>query len=748
MQIHELDNFSGSLGAGAFFAVDDGTDTGKVSTQQILAETEAEIANVNARIDNIIAGGDAPSAAEVKDGRLGVNGVTFASLGTAIRTQIEEANLGIQNSNNGVENFGQYGGFRNGSLNSSGGLSPSVIWRICTLTEMTFDRDLIVTVASGFRFGYQTFVGGTMVADSGWLTGVAVIPAGTTFKIAIARVTEDQSETADIPTFLSKVTFFAYDNVLNDINAAGLIRLFQLNWQNKSYQPPWAGASSRASNMTPLYNENCPIRVRLDSAHSGYSYGVTVFDGSDVTTANLIRNFPSWIAYDTWTTINPGEYAVVTIRKNDNSAINIVEAATALQIRVVDPMIEVDNILNGSLDPDMFAVGGWYQGKYLRSETYPHRVGLLTPLKFGYDVTLSASDGYVFGVQLLSSSGAFVLDTGWIASDYTVPANTYFGMTIRENPEATGTPDVDTYVSAIKAYGGILKIATTNKYSYDSSGYAFKVNKTRYNASGTNVIASNPSSVSANAYAFQGFGYYNGVILQFYSDDGLELLDMSDGSIIADLTSPTQHGNAVGFLKDFHTAGDEFPMAIVSDATSNGRAYQVRITRSTVTLLKTLTFPVAQAGYYANVMVDALNEILYTVGYTENSYNDNTSGENDMIFAKWDFSQLTDNGDSTYTPQFIDSFTTPFMDTLQGPAYHNGNLFVVSSPALSPSDTNIFVVDPERQKIVSVMNSFPTNIKTIETEGICFAEDDNGDTVALIKTGANGTPYYKLSFNQ
>ena len=87
MQIHELNNFTGTLGAGAYLAIDDGTDTGKVSTQQILANTEA-------RIDNIIAG-DAPSAAEVTDARYGADGVTYTSLGTAIRTQVSDLKADI-----------------------------------------------------------------------------------------------------------------------------------------------------------------------------------------------------------------------------------------------------------------------------------------------------------------------------------------------------------------------------------------------------------------------------------------------------------------------------------------------------------------------------------------------------------------------------------------------------------------------------------------------------------------------------
>lgn len=79
MEIYELNNFSGSLDQTAFVAVDNGSDTGKASIKEITDP-------LNARIDNIIAG-PASSAEEVIDARLGADGVTYASLGDAIRTQ-------------------------------------------------------------------------------------------------------------------------------------------------------------------------------------------------------------------------------------------------------------------------------------------------------------------------------------------------------------------------------------------------------------------------------------------------------------------------------------------------------------------------------------------------------------------------------------------------------------------------------------------------------------------------------------
>lgn len=90
MLIHELNNMPGPFDENSFIAIDNGNDTGKASIPDILEEAKAGIAAANARIDNIIAGGAAPSEAEIIDARLGASvlgGVAYPSLGSAIRGQ-------------------------------------------------------------------------------------------------------------------------------------------------------------------------------------------------------------------------------------------------------------------------------------------------------------------------------------------------------------------------------------------------------------------------------------------------------------------------------------------------------------------------------------------------------------------------------------------------------------------------------------------------------------------------------------
>lgn len=106
MQIHELNFYNGSLDANACLAVDNGTDTGKITVPALLSDVVNDVneldETVNARIDNIIAGGAAPSEAEIIDARHGENGEDYTSLGAAIRGQYSDLKTGLVAVDQGI----------------------------------------------------------------------------------------------------------------------------------------------------------------------------------------------------------------------------------------------------------------------------------------------------------------------------------------------------------------------------------------------------------------------------------------------------------------------------------------------------------------------------------------------------------------------------------------------------------------------------------------------------------------------
>lgn len=154
MEIHELNTFSGTPGAGDYLATDNGIDTSKVSAQDLFAP-------LNARIDNIIAGGTAPSEAEIVDARRGADGVDYASLGTAIRTQftnleddLKETYLGSQGTvPSNIDHFLETGWYRITPSYQTATLPTNLIGSTHTL--------LVIAPASPLTAGLQILVSAT-----------------------------------------------------------------------------------------------------------------------------------------------------------------------------------------------------------------------------------------------------------------------------------------------------------------------------------------------------------------------------------------------------------------------------------------------------------------------------------------------------------------------------------------------------------------------------------------------------------
>ena len=408
---------------------------------------------------------------------------------------------------------------------------------------------------------------------------------------------------------------------------------------------------------------------------------------------------------------------------------------------LADEVADARMITDGILPYEWFSVGAITNGNFYNLS---YRVSTPNIHHVDVELTIDVNDGWRFAINYFNNDNEFASDSGWLTAEKTIPAGQKFKLMIRRDVEDTAeTADIQTFVKrSVTVFGGVFNAYERKKnYTYAVSGDQIDVRKTMYDVEVTSIIPSTLSQVGAVAY--QGTGYSNGTIFQFYKDDYVELIDYSTGSSIAILPSPTKHGNSVAFTRDYYDINDEFPIAIVSDSTSEALAYGVRIQRTAVTLLDTFKFPVAQAGYYGNVVLDALNEVAYVVGYTNNTFSDGTG--NKIIVSKWNLHELTDNGDGTKTPEYVDSFTLPFIQTAQGMQFWNGKIFVISSKVSSTeADTKVYVIDPFGKRITSVMESFPDAIKNHETEGICFVDNEN-EITALIFTG--GYNYRRILFS-
>ncbi len=95
-----------------------------------------------------------------------------------------------------------------GSLYTSGGYNANIQYRVATQTSVTAQTDITLYPLNGWRiYIYYFNSGGTKIAQYGWLTDPHTIPKNTIFRLVIARVTENTSETAVVSTYLAGVTF-------------------------------------------------------------------------------------------------------------------------------------------------------------------------------------------------------------------------------------------------------------------------------------------------------------------------------------------------------------------------------------------------------------------------------------------------------------------------------------------------------------------------------------------------------------
>lgn len=377
------------------------------------------------------------------------------------------------------------------------------------------------------------------------------------------------------------------------------------------------------------------------------------------------------------------------------------------------------------------------------------------PVKNGNHVSLklerpldSSASKYIFGVYGYNSSDSNIINLSPTArasltSDYIVDnANVAYIQYAITEMDGNGNV-VSVRASSFAGYETTAYVdENSDFYSYSYSGDYIDVKQKKYNVSATNLKI--PTVEQIGAGSPQGFAMYNGKAIQLYANPSkLAIVNMIDSSVVATMDGNVGHGNTIDFFNEFEDAGDMFPLALVADGTSN-EAYKVRIQTSGVTVKETIKFPIEHCGYYVSTMLDKLNSIIYTIGYYENSYNTN-SGSNKMVIAKWDYSNLASNGDGSVTPEFIESFYVPYFTTLQGPTFYNGKLFVVSSPALAVSDTNIYVIDPVAKRICSLITEFVPNIKTSETEGLYFY--DNGDSIeCYLKNGDSAMAFFMMTF--
>ena len=242
----------------------------------------------------------------------------------------------------------------------------------------------------------------------------------------------------------------------------------------------------------------------------------------------------------------------------------------------------------------------------------------------------------------------------------------------------------------------------------------------------------------------QAMEIYNDVLFQFRgSGSNLSINDLvclytfSSGSAIkTNMAIESGHSNAVAFSKTFYDPNDEFPIIYCGDW-FDPIVHVNRISRSSNTHLYDIVY--SGAGYHSNPCIDFDNNIMHTIGYYLNSTETETG--NYCIVCKWDLSNMTDNGDGTYTPTLLSTYNRDFIYVMQDLKFNDGICWITSG--YGSSTQYLYGMNPD----TGVFTYTITMPITTEIEGLVWMTDEEtGLYYAYI--GFQGGKYYKATFTE
>lgn len=231
------------------------------------------------------------------------------------------------------------------------------------------------------------------------------------------------------------------------------------------------------------------------------------------------------------------------------------------------------------------------------------------------------------------------------------------------------------------------------------------------------VSKSGNSSIPANCYVWN-------------LADGTQALQSNP------ITIQSGHGNSISIA---------FPKLYASTAYAPPVVYINALASDfTATLEKTLA--INDGCVSLDTCIDETNKnILWTNGHYESEDNPNVN-----IISKWDLTDLTDNGDGTYTPRLIRSAFTPKPVTflpdsvfyLQGCTFHDGMLWYANGYSGAGSKAYVVAVNPIDGTVQYIIDLETTS----EPEGVQFYPDEEAVGGYAMYVGFQGMELRKYTF--
>lgn len=375
-----------------------------------------------------------------------------------------------------------------------------------------------------------------------------------------------------------------------------------------------------------------------------------------------------------------------------------------------------------------------------------NRLSSVIQFKSKHPIKFNIESGYKYGIIVWSNFGSygssnFVSDSGWLTTDYMLPANKIFTYTISktDNTSLDNVSDIENKV-ILTSYSDfdytddkieeVINQLDNADYYYHGEEIDFR---NRFGYSIEELMEYNTASNS------QGFDIYGNYIFQLYAGGTIKVNNIVNGEEISTISNlGFNHGDTCQFSNTKYDENDDFPLLYVTSDTTPSVVHVIRIT-DIYSGYKIKSYDLgSESGYYAGHCYDFENNILYCFGYKANSF---TSGTNNAtIISVFDMSQETLVSGTTYSLYLIERYEKPFIYCIQGQKFFKGKCFLLSSYSPSQSPNTIYVYDPIRKLISSYFDQLPTAIENSELEDLAFKLDSYGKNYDIII--GNRVKYY------
>ena len=427
-------------------------------------------------------------------------------------------------------------------------------------------------------------------------------------------------------------------------------------------------------------------------------------------------------------------YSIVGYRSNDTLQSNRL-STWAVQVykdgqtggivnhNEMDALSTANNLINPKWENNTYySSGPVYTGNRISTR----------PMKSPALITVTVDDGYDFSIVTFADlSYTDYSSTAWLNGKYTFQSDKYIVFCVRKRDNSNLGTDAGVHLHII---------SDTNNGDYlDNTYRGIKIDTNRH---GLNVYKSALARTIPSGYTTQAGSIFGKYLVQGYSNSSdnsapayIQVFNLETSVLLFEQTINAYHFGSASFSNEYYSTDDPMPLLYVTGL--NQHIYAIRVTESNATIIRDISIPTNECGYYQAAVVDAWNNLLFVFGYAAQSYQ--SAVDNYCIVTKYDLSNLTETG-GVYKAELLETFNIPFIYCFQDFEFYKGKIFIASGYNTSVEPSSIFVFNPATKAIETTIQ-----ISAIqhEPEMIGFYATDKKD---LLYYQSHSTTYTIIDF--